>query len=283
MGKKEQTEFEQKIFMLEQEYEKKLEEQKDRILQLKEENESYKARLDNYSIKDESISRALVLAVEKAKELENSSKNLYELEIQRIRILYSRWEQLLDMIIKKYPNVKAINEINNLIEEFNESIAETINSSFSATDDGNKAYVKNLLNRMNGYVENRTLNVTPNKQREESELKAEEPADLKNLQNERTEKSIIKPVANINLEKDDKYDSVVDKFLNDSEGEEANTAYAKRIAPILNQRIEEKIESYINAKSVDDKFDLAEAVCPKETLEEIMKAFDFYPDNNTND
>ena len=43
--------------------------------------------------------------------------------------------------------------------------------------------------------------------------------------------------------------------------------------------IEEKIENYMNANK-EKGFDLSEAVCPKETLEEIMKAFDFYPDED---
>ena len=79
------------------------------------------------------------------------------------------------------------------------------------------------------------------------------------------------------LDKNDKYENLVDKFLNSNDDSEIKSAYAKKIAPILNQRIEEKIENYINSNN--DRFDLSEAIRPKETLEEIMKAFDFYPDN----
>lgn len=280
MQNKTKLESERVLNLLKQEYEQKLQEQKERIIALREENDALKAKLNTYSVKDESISRALVLAVEKAKELENSSKNLYELEIQRIRILYSRWEKLLNLIIKKYPNVKAINEINNLITEFNESIEQTIKSSFSVNPENDKVYVKTLLTRMNGYVTSRNLvglGVVPNKTETVAPtpkpLKIEEPSEIKNSERP----SLLKPVSNLKLSKNDGYDNLVDKFLDSNDGDELNTAYAKKIAPILNQRIEEKIENYMNSNK-EKGFDLSEAVCPKETLEEIMKAFDFYPD-----
>ena len=278
------AEYERRINLLKQEYELKLQEQKDRIISLREENDNLKLKLNSYSIKDESISRALVLAVEKAKELENSSKNLYELEIQRIRILYSRWEKLLNLIIKKYPNVKAINEINNLITEFNQSIEQTINSNFVANPEQDKVYVKTLLTKMNGYVTSRTgggVGVVPTKESEEEKqtthqtTKLQEPTDIKHSERP----SLLKPVSNLTLNQNDGYDNLVDKFLNENDGEELNTAYAKKFAPILNQRIEEKIENYMNSQK-ESGFDLGEAVRPKETLEEIMKAFDFYTDED---
>ncbi len=282
MQKISMAEYERRINLLKQDYEQKLQEQKERIIELREENDALKQKISSYSIKDESISRALVLAVEKAKELENSSKNLYELEIQRIRILYSRWEKLLNLIIKKYPNVRAINEINNLITEFNQSIEQTINSGFVANPEEDKVYVKTLLSKMNGYVTNRTgggIGVVPTKQPEQTEVvktqRAEEPSEIKHSERP----SMLKPVSNLTLNKNDGYDNLVDKFLDENDGEELNTAYAKKIAPILNQRIEEKIEDYMNSNK-EKGFDLSEAVCPKETLEEIMKAFDFYPNED---
>ena len=275
------AEYERNLNLLKQEYEQKLQEQKERIISLREENDNLKLKLNSYSVKDESISRALVLAVEKAKELENSSKNLYELEIQRIRILYARWEKLLNLIIKKYPNVKAINEINNLITEFNQSIEQTINSGFVAHPEEDKVYVKTLLSKMNGYVTKRTsggIGVAPTKQTQTSQQQSQQPQEPLEIKNSERP-SMLKPVSNLTLDKNDGYDNLVDKFLDENNGEELNTAYAKKIAPILNQRIEEKIEDYMNSNK-EKGFDLSEAVCPKETLEEIMKAFDFYPDED---
>ena len=272
-----QGEFEKEVTALKNEYENKLKEQKERIISLREENDSLKQKLNSYSVKDESISRALVLAVEKAKELENSSKNLYELEIQRIRILYSRWEKMLEAIIQKYPNIKTINEVKDLMAEFDDSIKSTIKNSFSANPDEDKIYVKQLLNKMNG-VSSRTavLNQSALKPTDENQQR-NKSEEGKTLNEEFSHQSILKPVSNIELDKNDKYENVVDKFLNSNDDSEIKSAYARKIAPILNQRIEEKIEDYMNSNS--DKFDLSEALRPKETLEEIMKAFDFYPDN----
>ncbi len=274
-----QSKYEKDLFDLQQEYEQKLTEQKERILQLREENDALKQKLNSYSVKDESISRALVLAVEKAKELENSSKNLYELEIQRIRILYTRWEKMLNAIVKKYPNIKTITEVENLMSEFDSSIKSTINTSFVANPDEDRTYVKQLLTKMNGVssrpaILNQSSRLN-NQNKTESEKKSKESLVIGD---EINHQSILKPVSNIELDKDDKYENVVDKFLNSNDETETESAYAKKIAPILNQRIEEKIEDYFNSNK--DGFDLGEAIRPKETLEEIMKAFDFYPDNN---
>ena len=260
------TEHEKSLMNLEQEYEQKLTEQKDRIIALREENEMLKQKLNSYTVKDESISRALVLAVEKAKELENSSKNLYELEIQRIKILYSRWEKMLQIIAKKYPSVKLITEVEDLLSEFDSSIKSTIDTAFVVNPEQDKYYVKKLLNKMNGVSSNPVVINQGTKKEQNIKL------------DNQTHQSILKPVSNIELNKDDKYTNIVDKFLDTNDNSEYNSAYAKKIAPILNQRIEEKIEDYINSNL--EGFDLGEAIRPKETLEEIMKAFDFYPDNN---
>ena len=69
--------------------------QKDRVSALRNEVETLNARLANYVDKDEQISKALLYAVEKADQIENNAKNVYNMEIKRINALYSRWEDLL--------------------------------------------------------------------------------------------------------------------------------------------------------------------------------------------
>ena len=58
-------------------YEEKLAEQKDRLVSLKSELDMAKASLADYKDKDQQISRALVMAVEKAEQIENTSKKIY--------------------------------------------------------------------------------------------------------------------------------------------------------------------------------------------------------------
>jgi hypothetical protein len=62
------------------------------------------------------------------------------------------------------------------------------------------------------------------------------------------------------LEKNDKYDTLVEKFLNSKPPEEQPKAL--------------KIQS--------SGFDLKEAISPKDDLSEIMKAFDFYKNDDKN-
>ena len=40
--------------------------------------------------------------------IENSSKNVYNLKIQELEILYKRWEKVLNEIVKKYPNLDEV-------------------------------------------------------------------------------------------------------------------------------------------------------------------------------
>ena len=74
--------------------------------------------------------------------------------------------------------------------------------------------------------------------------------------------SQIKPVTSMTLEENDNYDNLVDKFLN--------------------TQPEEQQEKTVKFQS--NGFDLKEAINPKDDLEEIMKAFEFYSkdDNKAN-
>ena len=189
---------------------------------------------------------------------------------------------MLSAIVKKYPSVKTITEVENLMQEFDSSIKTTIKTSFVANPDEDKTYVKKLLTKMNAVSSRPSiLNQTSIKQAEEQKEQQRnevKPKEVSELNEEYNHQSILKPVSNLELEKDDKYENIVDKFLDSNDETEIKSAYARKIAPILNQRIEEKIEDYINSNQ--EGFDLSEAIRPKETLEEIMKAFDFYPDND---
>ena len=66
------------LFKLNEDYENKFREQKMRINDLKRELESTKGQLDSFKEKNNNISDALVVAVETAKQIENSSKNIYD-------------------------------------------------------------------------------------------------------------------------------------------------------------------------------------------------------------
>ena len=61
---------------------------------INDELQKYKNRDKEIQDKGNSISIALTAAVEKAKQIEKSSNNVYKLKIQQINLLYSKWEKL---------------------------------------------------------------------------------------------------------------------------------------------------------------------------------------------
>ena len=79
------------------------------------------------------------------------------------------------------------------------------------------------------------------------------------------EKSNIKPIANVEVENNEDYDSPVEKFLQEDSSDATYTNFLSK-NPKSN-----------GLEPNESGFDLKEAVNPTEDLEEIMKAFNFYP------
>ena len=65
----------------------------------------------------------------------------------------------------------------------------------------------------------------------------------------------------MNLEKDDKYENLVDKFLNSDNIETESGTF-----------------NFSSNKKDNNGFDLEDCVNPKDDLEVIMKSFDFFKD-----
>lgn len=78
---------------------------------------------------------------------------------------------------------------------------------------------------------------------------------VKEVHLQRSGKNLIKPVTDMRLDEKDRYDNLVDKFLGTRPDENEN-----------------------NMKIQSSGFDIKEAISPTQSLEEIMKAFDFYND-----
>ena len=77
-----------------------LEEKQDQLNQqiakLQKELLTYKEQEKDIKQKQNNISIALTAAVEKAKQIEKSSLNVYNLKIQELEVLYDRWENVLN-------------------------------------------------------------------------------------------------------------------------------------------------------------------------------------------
>lgn len=220
-------------------------------------------RLEEFEKKENSIATALTAAIDKAKDIEASSRNIYKLKIEQMTILYSKWELLLNEMIKKYPGIEDVSNVREDIEKLKGVIKVALKDDFNielisknpVTDP-----IRVLLSKLT-YSNLRDDKSTKTKViKRQTYVSLNDKTELNKLEN-RT--SLIKSIVPLNLEENDKFENLVDKFLNTDE----------EASGLSN--------SFIKASSIssqDNSFDLSEAVNPSEDLEEIMKAFDFYKD-----
>lgn len=248
-------------------YEEKLAEQKDRVFTLRNEVNVLKERLEGYQAKDRQISQALIFAVEKADQIENSAKKLYDLEIKRINLLYEKWNTIIDQIETVYGVDKNLN-IAPLINEFKSGLESILKQNQKISNTNIKAqiknnsdnYIKNLLNKMDYVLNNNTDELEKprklTKVAEVSEKHAthdEKPTKLQSISNR---------LEVLNSKLGTKHDNLVDAYLDEREHD--NSAFARNLTRKKKYEVNES------------GFDLQEALNPKEDLDEIMKAFDFF-------
>lgn len=125
-----------------------LEEQRESIKRLSNEIKSHEA-------KEQSISSAILFAVERSSQWDNSMRKLYELGIQRSRLLYARMERVLSELYAKYPALKKETKLKDMADKFR-SIAE---GNGGARDFGesrasiNEDPIRKLLNNIIRYID----------------------------------------------------------------------------------------------------------------------------------
>jgi len=208
------------------------------------------------------LNLGLANALEKAKQIEASASNLYSLKIQKIIVLYHSLEKSFANLFKLFPQVAEFTDIRKLFDEFAKTIetslkpdlTKNINSPVKTENDT----IRLLLNKMSNYSTNSTNK--SNKIKEASLKRKDTKTDVY------FEKpSLIKPISNLELDKDEDFETIADKFL-DSKGK-VDSEYAKKIAN------NKKTDLYPEPN--ESGFDLKEAINPKEDLSEIMKSFNF--------
>ena len=273
-----QKEVDKYILDLVQDNEKKLHDQKLRISDLKRELEATKSELKTFKDKNNDISDALVVAVETAKQIENSSKNIYQLEIKRIRTLYDKWQGFLEDLMKKYPDLQVEYDTKRLLKVFEEDINNILKQNQKSIEqkqmiedmDTNSIGLKLLINKMSSATKNNQTVQYETKNSVHRIVRNPRPSEKTIIENDvsaaitdEMERLKIKPIANTELKKGENYENLVDKFLSEDDGDYKNNAYSKVFL----------------AKEKNDGFNLKEAVNPTEDLEDIMKSFSFYNDD----
>lgn len=251
-----QIEVDEYISKLINSYETKLAEQKDRIFYLKDQLD----KITNSS--DSQLVSSLVSAVERAKLIENSSKNIYELETKKLGLLYTKMENLLkDENIHNDRSIKQ--ELIKLIEDCRVSLQNSISQQDkNIKENALTDPVKKLLSKMIDFNKIPTTQMNKTEDVFEGQsIKYLEKQNKKVVQTKRAEPN-TKPID-------------FQKFL--SKNDNFNGSNYENV--LLSNK-EEKKQNYITNDMAPNEtgFDLKEAVNPKEDLDEIMKAFDFYND-----
>lgn len=207
------------------------------------------------------FAETLASAMEKAKQIEMSWRNIYKLKIQQLDLLYNRFQTLFTEALEKYPQLENIGNIKNVIDEFKNAVKlalqEDFNTEITAPVQTDNDTIRRLLSKMTNYG------------KEQEDLRVVKVKRRRNIKDGKKdvyfeEKSNIKPIADVEISKNENYDSPVEKFLNEDNGE---ATYTKFLSKNLDNSLAPN----------ESGFDLKEAVNPTEDLEEIMKAFNFYP------
>ena len=286
-----QIEVDSYIDRLKFDYESRLSEQKDRIFYLKDQLD----KITNSS--DNELMSSLVSAVERAKVIENSSKNIYELETKKLNLLYSKMESLL--------KDEGVNDERNKREEFllliqdcrsslqNNIQAQRENLSESTSGDP----IKRLLSKM---IDFNKLALPLEESRPQIKvMQKKEQLDIveKNDESEKVSQKSLNPIrveSNSSVDKNKKQEGKLkpdlaefDKFLSKGKINNGTNFESIMFSQKRSEKEEEKGDSTAKKETTskfdlspnESGFDLKEAVNPKDDLGEIMKAFDFYNDN----
>lgn len=131
---KKPAEYEEYIKKIVLSYENKLSDQKDRIFALIEENKKLVSQLGEFREKDRQISKTLMVAVQKAKEIEDAAKAKYNMEIERLKLFHSKWTSYYQSIKDKLPQSADIAKIEAFLNRMDEILG------FNQAEDANRQY-----------------------------------------------------------------------------------------------------------------------------------------------
>ena len=252
------------INLLKKDYEERLSQQKERIFSLKNELDVAK--------KSGAVDELFSL-VEKTKQMERSTQSIYELEARKLKIICNRLNEYINTIENLIPQNSREG-----VKKQLDNLKSTIDISFSNIPIMDSVDpVRRLLAKMVGSASIKDDN-------------AKESYDATNQEQESTSTSleqidrqvVIPKVANTKpkvveikkVKKEKQPEGIFNEFLNDNVAE---TQFEK----VMFGRSQPK--NYITSKLSyptpnESGFDLKEAVNPKDDLDEIMKAFDFFDD-----
>ena len=108
--------------------------------------------------KEQSISSAILFAVERSNQWDNSMRKLYELGIQRSRLLYAKMERVLNELYAKYPVLKKETKLTDMADKFKHiASGDDVSYRFEAETNNKTAEdtIKKLLNNIISYIDDK--------------------------------------------------------------------------------------------------------------------------------
>ncbi len=232
------------ISNLKAEHEKALMEEKLKVLEAERRILDVKSKTQEIENREKNI-LAVLESYKKAQA--EGNRNIDVLRGEQLRVVYIHLQSFLYELNSKCPGILVNGSYKKLINEIETILASTQAKKDEIIETGTENDpMRVLLSKMQGKKVQEPI----------KEVKIERNDSRDNRERER--QSLIKPVVDMQLNEDDKYVNLVDKFLDTQPPEEEPKSI--------------KIQS--------SGFDLKEAINPKEDLSEIMKAFDFYSDGN---
>lgn len=110
------------IFDMHSRNEDVLREQRDRIDSLKKENEKLKNIINGFKERENCVSEALLSAVNKAKEVEDSVKVKFAMECERIRVFQTKWTGYVEKAKAEIEPPESAKTLNSALESIKKEL-----------------------------------------------------------------------------------------------------------------------------------------------------------------
>ena len=182
------------------------------------------------------------------KEEAEGNRNIEILRGEQLRMIYQNLQSFLEELNSRYPGILLNSTYKKLIIDIERILSKT---------DARKSEV------ISTGTENDPMRILLSKMQDKKQQESPKEIRIERSSFDRDKTSLIKPECDMEMQANDEnndYDNLVDKFLNTKPTDEK---------PLNQHKLQQT-----------SGFDFMEAVNPHEDLNEIMKAFDFFNDEN---
>ncbi len=98
--------------------------------------------IKNYRSQKEMLNRALKIT----SEIEKSARKVYDLEVQKVQLLYRKWESMVSNLKSRFGAAIPISEMDNIMDDFKYDMTITLESKKTPT--GGRTYSQSILEKM---------------------------------------------------------------------------------------------------------------------------------------